>query len=567
MDMRKPLYIFTIILLIVAFAPHAGAQDTYSWQVNYQHVILDIDNTGYVDMQYEVDANITEGVWNEVWIPLTKSDMDVSKVIDGSGVEHSFSIDAGQIKVKGFDLRPGDHVNLKIYSTLYEFVYKANKPGYVIATFTPDWWDMNIKDTQVKYYLPGLVSQSDIFTGSREYSNVMVENNRTAVYFESNGLTPNEQFETSVSFPDSIMDQSVVGTVAGTSPTATPSAAASCFACLVCLAPFLVFGIIIYAVVKRRKPYSPPVVGMAGVSNVNKILDPVEAATLLRADPRMVLTMIMFGLMKKGNVKLISTDPIRLQPVSEWDLNYYEKLFVSAIIVDHLDEEKLLECFKVLAHCVADKVRHYNRKETEDYYREKISQAWAAIQAVDTPELKLEKYDADMFWLMADEQFKQKTSDYLSKVPGSDTYMVPSHYWWYTYYANTHHHYHSEDHVVTTPTGSTYQLPDNIAVGGKAPVEGPPNNPTTASVESFANSICDRVESVSTGVVGGVERFAGVRDEANVPPPAVSATAGRPAPGPSTFEGKSSCACVHCACACAHCACACACAGGGHGCT
>ena len=79
-----------------------------------------------------------------------------------------------------------------------------------------------------------------------------------------------------------------------------------------------------------RSSYTSPVVSMDGIG-INKDLDPVEAATLLRIDPKRVLTMVMFGMMKKGNVKLISTDPIRLELVSRQDLNYYEKLFADAI--------------------------------------------------------------------------------------------------------------------------------------------------------------------------------------------------------------------------------------------
>jgi len=190
----------------------------------------------------------------------------------------------------------------------------------------------------------------------------------------------------------------------------------------------------------RRKPYDSPVVSMDGIG-VNKNLDPVEAATLLRIDPKRVLTMIMFELMKNGNIKLLGTEPIRLEPVSRKGLNYYEKLYMDAIVGDKLDEDKLLDCFKVLARRVVDKTRPYCRKDTEDYYRSKIEEAWAEIKAVDTPELKLEKYDTNMFWLMADEQFNKKTKDYVSDAPGSNTVFVPNYYWWYPYYFGLPHHW------------------------------------------------------------------------------------------------------------------------------
>ncbi len=168
---------------------------------------------------------------------------------------------------------------------------------------------------------------------------------------------------------------------------------------------------------------------------------------------------------------------------------------------------------------------------------------WKDVQAVDTPELKLQKYDTDMFWLMADEQFATKTKDYL-RSPGWNTATVPPFYWWYPYYFGLPHQH-------APPT-----------MGQPVPQTGgaPPTNQTTSSVESFANKISNSVETTSAGIIGGVESFLGVRNAANAPPAATSAPAAGRAPG-------SSCACVSCACACVSCACACACAGGGGGCT
>lgn len=548
-----------IILLAITLAPHAGAQETYRWQVNYQHVVLDVDSTGSVYMMYEVDANIVKGVWNEVWIPMTTPNMQVYDVVDDGGRTHTFTTDGSQIMTQEWNLNPGDHVYLRINSTLPGFVYRADTEGYDIVTFIPPWWDMYIKDTQVKYYLPGNVSRDQVLTGSKLYDNIGVEENSTWVYFENKNLAPNEQFPTSVSFPDTYMATGAVGDKA-TELSFPPAmgGGVSLFddLCSSCACPgiFVLFFVIIFlgGIIGSvtRSPYSSPVVSMDGVS-VNKSLDPVEAATLLRVDPKRVLTMIMFEMMKNGNVKLISTDPIRLELVSRKDLNYHEKLFADAIVDDRLSEDKLLGCFKMLARRVVDKTRPYCRKDTEDYYRKRIDEAWQEIKAVDTPELKLEKYDTNMFWLMADEQFATKTKDYVADTPGSRTVYVPSYYWWYPYYWGVPHNYGGGQVGTTPPTTGEAKVPQQ----GGAPQA--PTNQTTASVESFANSISNSVEATSAGVVGGVEKFLGVRNEANAPPPVTAFT---PASShrPGRTGGGSSCACVSCACACA---------GGGGGCT
>jgi hypothetical protein len=274
--------------------------------------------------------------------------------------------------------------------------------------------------------------------------------------------------------------------------------------------------------------------------------------------------MIMFGMMKKGNVKLLSTDPIKLQLVSSQGVNYYEKLFADAIVDDKLNEDKLLDCFKVIARRVVDKTRPFSRKDTEDYYRSKINEAWQQIQAVDTPELKLEKYDTNMIWLMADDQFTQKTTDYIARAPGSSTFNVPTYYWWYPYYFGLPRY-----GPIGGPVGvGVPQQPAGVPapIGGGTAKPQAPTNQTTASMESFAKSITHSVETTSAGVVGSVDGFLGVRNQANAPAPK-QAFKPSSAGGTGGRSVHSSCACVSCACACAHCACACACAGGGHGCT
>jgi hypothetical protein len=545
---KKALFIALLAFAILFAVPWvASAQETYRWQVHSQNVILDVDSSGSVYMTYNVDATIQKGVWNEVWIPATVGNMKVTSVTDGSGTSHNFYIDGGQIKTRDYDpaLKPGDHITLIIKSTLPGFVYQSDTPGYDIVQFTPPWWDMTIPDSQVKFVLPAEINTSEVFTGSRQYSGIGTENGRTIVYFNRTMLNNNEQFDTAVSFPDSYMAPGAVtskgvpsGGISGPVDFGgiMDSVCNIAFCGLFLLVPIFIVLSILFG--RRRGTYSSPVLSMNGMG-VNQNLDPVEAAMLLRDDPRRILTMIMFGLMKKGNVKLLSTEPLRLQLVARKDLNYYEALFSDAIKGDTLNEDGLLTCFKALAQRVVDKTRPYSRKETEAFYRKKIDDAWKDVQALDTPELKLQKYDTNMFWLMADEQFASKTPDAL-RSPGWNTATVPPYYWWYPYYFGFPH----------GTTGPSTGQPTT-------PGTGQPTNQTTSSVESFAKNFTSSVEKTSTGVVAGVESFLGVRNAANAPPAAA-------APSRSSSGGS---ACVSCACACVSCACACACAGGGGGCT
>ena len=83
---KKALFI-TVFALTVLFLISGTAQAaTYGWQVNYQHVMLDVDSSGQVYMTYQVDAKINSNSdpWNEVWIPVTTYNMQVTSVVDSS---------------------------------------------------------------------------------------------------------------------------------------------------------------------------------------------------------------------------------------------------------------------------------------------------------------------------------------------------------------------------------------------------------------------------------------------------------------------------------------------------
>ncbi|HEY3274915.1 MAG TPA: hypothetical protein VGJ92_14180 [Methanocella sp.] len=166
-----------------------------------------------------------------------------------------------------------------------------------------------------------------------------------------------------------------------------------------------------------------------GVDNagVNADLDPVEAATLLRIAPERILTMILFGLVRKGNVRITSIDPLRVELVSRKGLNYYEKWFVASMDGDSPDVNALLTCFQTLALQVADSMRLYSVGQTKDYFGGLIEDAWTDVEAVATPELAVRQAEAEALWLMIDELYLQQVS---SEVPEEENGSRPL-AWWY----------------------------------------------------------------------------------------------------------------------------------------
>jgi hypothetical protein len=191
--------------------------------------------------------------------------------------------------------------------------------------------------------------------------------------------------------------------------------------------------------------------------------------------------------------------------------------------------EQLQTMMIALVKTVSEKMRGFSRKETLAYYKDIMEKAWEQVQAADTPEVRMQRFDDNMDWTMLDQKFDDRSREVLGRGP----VIVPM--WWGRYDPGFGRS--------AGPSVSTSGVPTQV---GRAP--GTSNMPSLPGAE-FAASISGGIQSLSSNVVGDLTSFtSGITDKTNPAP--VSTTSSR--------GGGGSCAC---ACACAGCACACA--GGG----
>jgi hypothetical protein len=294
---------------------------------------------------------------------------------------------------------------------------------------------------------------------------------------------------------------------------------------------------------------------------VKRGLTAVEAAVLLEAPLNKVLTMILFGLMKKQAVRLTSErglarvcpnchteNPLdvilctecgmsltRLPEALETQTRFrvaeslpeglypYENDFLAAISEDGtLKDKQLTTAMTSLIQSVNQKMKGFHAKDTIAYYRDIVARAWKQVEAADTPEL----VDQNLEWMMADEAFEQKMSDTFGEEP------MPMPIWWWA------------DSGAPAMPAAAPPTPGQAAPLAEVPQAAPGSQ--------FANSVVNRIEGISNTLVRDVSALtAGV---AEVTHPAVAEKGS----GLESRGGGFSCAC---ACACAGCACACA--GGG----
>ncbi len=177
--------------------------------------------------------------------------------------------------------------------------------------------------------------------------------------------------------------------------------------------------------------YLPPALAVEG-TGVKRGLTAVEAAILLEAPLNKVMTMILFGLVKKGIVTVESEKPLKVSaadPAAREDakLWYYERRFLQAVQPDGtLDEKELREMIIDLIGDVNKKLTGFSRKETKAYYQDIAARAWQQVEAADTPEVLGERWGDGLEWTMLDDDWDDRTRRVFQDRP----VMLP-HWWWF----------------------------------------------------------------------------------------------------------------------------------------
>ena len=307
---------------------------------------------------------------------------------------------------------------------------------------------------------------------------------------------------------------------------------------LLCASPIFwvvfVAGFIVFAVIRsqsrRRMRYLPPSMKVEGVG-IKRGLTAVEAAIVLETPLNRVLTMVLFGLLKKGAVTVLDDKPLQVQinePRPE-KLRPYEESFLAAVSKGgSLKEAGLRKMMIDLVKEVNNKMKGFSRKETVAYYQDIVRRAWQQVDGAETPEVRGQLFGEGLEWTMLDEDFEDRTERTFREGP----VYVPI--WWgfYRPWART-----------VPSTGAAPTAP-----------AGPLRMPALPGSD-FAASVVRGIQGTARNIVGSLTGFTGSVTQVTNPPPKPSSSYSG-----SSRGGGGGCACA-CACACAGCACACA--GGG----
>lgn len=519
-----------ILFIFLAFATmrSIAAQD-YKFQVaeNRSTVTVNPDASTLVgySLTFANDAAGKPIDIVDVGLPDSNYDMASAKAeLDGTAVtdirKSEFVAHGVEVHLGEKTIPPGATGTLTFSILCKNRVFRETEdPNYASLEFSPTWYGAEFTSGTTHlvctFVLPEGVGPDDPRYHGTEFTRAEVVEGRVRYIWEMPEASPSSQYTFGASFPAKVM-QRVVEPPPPPGPFERIVVGFLTFvmASLPCLCPLSIVGLIAFSIWRgwrRRYQYLPPKVGMEGVE-VRRGLTVPEVAVLMEEKVDKVMALLLFGMIRKGQVKVVSQKPFKLEVLPDKvPGNSYEAEFAKAIKDDgKLDEDEASRVLIDLVKRVSEKMKGFSRKKSILYYREIMRKAWDQVGGED--------YSQAFEWLILDKEFPKVAR---TRFP-SDTMPLPV--WW--------------------PT--VYRTPTTVGGGGGTTLPSAPLPSPTAAADSIVRGF----ESFSRDLVNSVPGLATKVTNKTNPVPVSHSSGGRSSGG-------------GCACACACAGCACACAGGG----
>jgi hypothetical protein len=551
---RRLLTISFVLILAFSMTMNASAQD-YFFSLDREVVDVYWNSDGTMSLEYlltfttqpsghtiefvDVGMPTSNYDFNSIEASINGNPLSISRDFEGIGGV-GFAVEMGR-----YAIPPGETGTVRVYvGRVSDVLYTDdNDSEYASAVFAPLYFQSSVvtgtTDIQVTYHLPPGVQPEE----PRWHSAPSGFPSEPQTGFDADGRitytwrNPNADGKTQyffgASFPKSYVPSGSIVTYQAPSVSISADTVFSvlCFG----LFGFMFLGIPIVSAIagnRRKLQYLPPRISIEG-HGIKRGLTAVEAAILLSEPLDKVMTMILFGTIKKEAAQVLKRDPLQLEVTSPLPdgLHEYEKNFLSAFKESNTKTRRnqLQEMTVKLVKSVSEKMKGFSRRETIAYYKSIMEKAWQQVEQADTPEVQGQLYDKNLEWTMLDRDYDDRTRRVFR-----GPVFVPM--WWGRY-------------------DPTFPRSAPASTGGSKPSVSMPSVPRLPGSD-FASSVVVGVQTFSQKVIGNVTDFTSrVTNVTNPPPkPIASSRSG----GRSGGGGGRSCAC---ACACAGCACACA--GGG----
>ena len=561
--LHKGFLIGLALLFLLGYMVGSVRAQSYSFELPKEVVNVYFDDQGVMSIDYVFDFTNKPGApaiqYVDVGLPNQNYDLNsVSAEINGIKITDIQKGDPQYVPI-GITLGLGSNsipagqsgeVHVFVGSQkrmLFPYKY-GNVQGYASFQFAPNYFDSSsvsgTTDLTVRLHLPpGIQSQEPIYynptgwPGDSAPEAAYDDQNRVLYTWQSSQANGYTQYMFGGAFPAKYVPASaIVPPSLWEQLGINPDQIFSYLFIAGC--GFFFIGIPILSIIgnrRRKLAYLPPKISIEG-HGIKRGLTAVEAAIIMEQPLDKVLTMILFGVIKKSGATVTKRDPLEITVTkpAPADLQPYEVEFLAAFEANARDRKtKLQDMVVSLVKSVSEKMKGFSRKETIAYYQDIMQKAWTQVEAAGTPEVKSQKFDENMEWTMLDKEYDHRTRT----VFGPGPVFVPM--WWGRFDPGFH-------------GGSTIAPSTPSVSAGSGRVSMP-----TLPGSAFAANIVNGVSSFSSGVIGDITGFtSGITNKTNPVPVSTSSS------GSSRGGGSGGSHCV-CACACACAGCACACAGGG----
>ena len=555
---RRFLTIALLLLLTFSTTTSVLAQD-YFFQLEREVVNVYWNADGTMSLDYQFTFNNQPGGHAIEFVDVSspKGDLDMSSVtadVDGNPVRVSASeyqgTGTGFAVIMGpYAIPPGQRGDVHVsIGRITDVVYPDdNDENYASAVFAPAYFVPDVvtgaTDLTVIFHLPPGVQPDEprwhsAPAGFPSEPETGIDSEGRVTYTWTNpNASASRQYNFGASFPKTYVPEGTIVTAPafdfGELIGSLLSNLVPLLFCGFFVFMFLGVPILSYFGNQRRKlQYMSPKIAIEG-HGIKRGLTAVEAAVLTEQPLDKVMTMILFGVVKKNAATVIRRDPLEVEVASPLPegLHEYEQNFLKALREEDTRARRsaLQDMTIKLIRSVSEKMKGFSRRETIEYYRRITETAWEQVQKANTPEVQREFFEQKLEWTMLDRDYDDR-----SRRVFQGPVFIP--YWWGRYDPT----YRTGP---ITPAGGGVSAPSQPSGAGRTSLPG----------ADFAASVVGGVQTFSQRVIGNIGDFTSRVTNVTNPPPKPT-TSGRSMGG----GGGRSCAC---ACACAGCACACA--GGG----
>jgi hypothetical protein len=479
-------------------------------------------------------------VYSTINADVNGATVSISRDYQGSG--SGIAVDLGSHAIQ-----PGQTGTVHVFvGQISDVFYQDdNDENYASAVFSPTWFGSEFvvgdTDLTVTFHLPPGVKPEEprwhsAPAGFPSEPQTGFDAQGRIIYTWSNlNASGSRQYTFGASFPKTYIPPTAIVTppafdfgeaIAGLVGACAPLA-------FFCFLGLMFFGVPILSYIgdrRRKLQYMSPRIAIEG-HGIKRGLTAVEAAILMEQPLDKVMTMILFGVVKKNAATVVTRDPLQVQVASPLPagLYEYEQNFLTAVKgTDPKIRRNLLQEMTVkLVRSVSEKMKGFSRRETLEYYRRIMETAWEQVQKANTPEVQREFFEQQLEWTMLDRNYDDR-----SRRVFHGPIFIP--HWWGNYDPTY------RTGPIRPSGGGTVSAPSQPSGSGRTSLPG----------ADFAASVVGGVQTFSQKVIGNINDFTSRVTNVTNPPPKPTQTRHR--------SGGGSCAC---ACACAGCACACA--GGG----